>query len=53
MVPLEQVMYGTDFPFRDGAEVNAGIAAWGFDAGDLRSIERETAIKLLPRLKTS
>jgi predicted TIM-barrel fold metal-dependent hydrolase len=53
MVAPSQVMYGTDYPFRDGAEVNAGIAAWGFDAADLRSIERETAIKLLPRLKTS
>ncbi len=53
MVAPSQVMYGTDYQFRDGAEVNASIAAWGFDAADLRSIERETAIKLLPRLKTS
>jgi 6-methylsalicylate decarboxylase len=53
MVELSQLMYGTDYPFRDGAEVNAGLAAWGFDAAELRSIERETALKLLPRLKTS
>ncbi len=53
MVSTSQVLYGTDYPFRDGAEVNAGIAAWGFDAADLRAIERETALKLLPRLKTS
>ena len=32
MVPVSQVLYGTDYPFRDGAEVNAGIAAWGFSA---------------------
>ena len=51
MVPISQVMYGTDFPFRDGAEVNQGIAAWGFGADDLRAIERENAFKLLPRLK--
>jgi 6-methylsalicylate decarboxylase len=50
-VPISQVMYGTDFPFRDGAEVNQGIAAWGFGADDLRAIERENAFKLLPRLK--
>jgi predicted TIM-barrel fold metal-dependent hydrolase len=53
MVSTSQVLYGTDYPFRDGAEVNAGIAEWGFDAGDLRAIERDTALKLLPRLKTS
>jgi predicted TIM-barrel fold metal-dependent hydrolase len=51
MVPVSQVMYGTDFPFRDGAEVNAGIAAWGFSPGDLRAIERDNALKLLPRVK--
>ena len=51
MVPVAQLLYGTDYPFRDGAEVNAGIAAWGFNPQELRSIERETAIKLLPRLE--
>jgi predicted TIM-barrel fold metal-dependent hydrolase len=51
MVPISQVLYGTDFPFRDGAEVNAGIAAYGFAAGDVRAIEREVAWRLIPRLK--
>jgi len=53
MVPLSQVLYGTDYPFRGGAEVNAGIADWGFNAADLRSIERDTAMTLIPRLKSS
>src|SRR5262245_42697736 len=53
MVSVSQVMYGTDFPFRDGAEVNQGIAAWGFADADLTAIERETALKLLPRVKAS
>ena len=51
MVPLEQVLYGTDYPFRPGAEVNAGIAAYGFSAAELQSIKRDAALKLLPRLK--
>jgi len=51
MVPLEQVLYGTDYPFRPGAEVNAGIAAYGFSTADIESIERGAALKLLPRLK--
>ena len=53
MVPMSQVLYGTDYPFRDGAEVNAGIAAYGFNPDDIRSIEREVAFKLIPRLKQS
>ena len=52
MVPLEQVLYGTDFPFRPGAEVNAGIAEYGFAAAELQSIERGAALKLLPRLRS-
>ena len=37
------MLYGTDFPYRDGAEVNEGIANWKFNAADLRAIENETA----------
>jgi predicted TIM-barrel fold metal-dependent hydrolase len=51
MVALEQVLYGTDYPFRPGAEVNAGVAAYGFSAAERQSIERGAALKLLPRLK--
>jgi predicted TIM-barrel fold metal-dependent hydrolase len=51
MVAISQVMYGTDFPFRDGAEVNAGIAEYGFTAADIAAIERGNALGLLPRLR--
>jgi 6-methylsalicylate decarboxylase len=51
MVSLSQVLYGTDYPFRDGAEINAGIAAYGFSSDDIRSIEREVAFRLIPRLR--
>ncbi len=51
LVAVSQMLYGTDFPFRGGAEVNQGIAAYGFNADDIRSIEREVALKLIPRLK--
>jgi predicted TIM-barrel fold metal-dependent hydrolase len=53
MVPISQVMYGTDYPYRDGAEVNAGIADYGFSAADVRAIERDNAQRLLPRIKTT
>jgi 6-methylsalicylate decarboxylase len=51
MVDVSQILYGTDYPFRGGAEINDGIKEWGFSPAELAAIERETAIKLLPRLK--
>jgi 6-methylsalicylate decarboxylase len=51
MVSIDQVMYGTDFPFRDGAEINAGIAEYSFSGGDIASIERANALRLLPQIK--
>jgi predicted TIM-barrel fold metal-dependent hydrolase len=53
MVRVSQAVYGTDYPYRDGAEVNEGIANWKFGADDLRSIENGTARKLLPNLKSA
>ena len=52
IAPMSQVLYGTDYPFRDGGEVNSGLAAYGFSAAELRAIERDNALKLMPRLKT-
>jgi len=51
IVTPSQVLYGTDFPFRDGAEENGGLSAYRFEAKDLRAIERDNALKLLPTLK--
>ncbi len=53
MVPIAQLLYGSDFPLRRAIEVNEGIAAYGFNADELRSIERETALRLIPRLKST
>lgn len=51
MVPVEQALYGTDYPFRPGAEAAEGIAAYGFNATELQLINRDNALKLLPRLR--
>lgn len=51
IAPVSQVLYGTDFPFRDGAEVNSGLAAYGFSAAELQAINRDNALRLMPRLK--
>ena len=49
MVPISQILWGTDFPFRLGWEYVKGLAEFGFSEGDLRRIERENALALLPR----
>jgi 6-methylsalicylate decarboxylase len=52
LVPVSQVLFGTDFP--SGGSIEAGVkglADCGFSAGDLLAIERENALRLLPRLK--
>jgi len=51
LVPPSQILYGTDYPFRTGAEVNGGLAAHRFPPKDLRAIERDNAIRLLPELQ--
>ena len=50
IAPVSQLLYGTDFPFRGGAEVNAGLAAFGFSETELVAIERGNALKMMPQL---
>jgi len=51
LVTPAQILYGTDYPYRTGAEVNAGLKAQGFAPKDLRAIERDNALRLLPSLR--
>jgi len=51
IIPASQVLYGTDFPFRPGAEENTGLARYGFSAADRMAIDRDNALRLMPRLK--
>ncbi|MDB5810737.1 MAG: TIM-barrel fold metal-dependent hydrolase [Betaproteobacteria bacterium] len=52
ITPLSQVLFGTDYPFRPGAEEVEGISGYGFSAAELEAIERGNALRLLPRWKT-
>jgi predicted TIM-barrel fold metal-dependent hydrolase len=51
IVTPSQVLFGTDFPFRDGAEEIGGLAAFQFRPEELRAIERDNALKLIPTLR--
>lgn len=51
VIPISQILYGTDFPFRDGAEVNAGLRDYRFSSSERMAIDRDNALRLMPRLK--
>jgi predicted TIM-barrel fold metal-dependent hydrolase len=52
VVPMSQIVFGTDFPFRNSAEHVKGLQDCGvFSASDLRLISRDNAAPLLPRFK--
>lgn len=50
LVPMSQVVFGTDYPFRIAEDHVKGLAAYGFSATDLRAIHRDNALRLLPQV---
>jgi predicted TIM-barrel fold metal-dependent hydrolase len=52
MVPMSQILFGTDFPFVNSAEQLRLLKECGvFNAKELQAIYYENAGKLLPRAK--
>lgn len=50
IVPVSQIIFGTDFPWGDPSRIAVGLAGCGFTAEELRAIDRENAVRLLPQL---
>lgn len=50
LVNVSQILLGSDFPYVTGPETVQKLSSYGFSRADLRAIERENALKLLPRL---
>ena len=50
IVPVSQLMFGSDYPYREGVEAVEGLDAYSFSDAERAMINRETAVKLLPRL---
>ena len=48
LVPVSQILFGTDYPYRTGAEHVTGLTA-RFGAKDLAAIDRGNALRILPR----
>jgi 6-methylsalicylate decarboxylase len=52
MVPISQILWGTDFPFRFGVEYVKALGEF-FSESDLRKIDRDNVLALLPRWRAS
>jgi predicted TIM-barrel fold metal-dependent hydrolase len=54
VVPISQIVFGTDFPFRNAAEHVKGLKECGvFSPADLQAIDRRNVLTLLPRIGLS
>ena len=52
VVPTSQIVFGTDFPYRTGFDHVKVLRDCGvFNEAELRMIERDTPLSLLPRLR--
>jgi predicted TIM-barrel fold metal-dependent hydrolase len=51
LIPMSQLLWGTDFPYRHGEEYVRLLGEFGFNDEDLRRIDRDNALALLPRLR--
>ena len=52
LVPISQIVYGTDFPYRTAADHTKGVTEV-FSGDDLKKIDRENALRILPRLRSA
>jgi len=50
IVPVSQFVFGTDFPFGQSAAIAQGLRNCGFTEAELRAIDRDNALRLLPGL---
>ena len=52
LIPTSQIMFGSDFPYRKGAEVRDGLGARSFTPEERMAIDRGNALRIMPKLKT-
>ncbi|MBI2713384.1 MAG: amidohydrolase [Rhizobiales bacterium] len=52
LMPISRIVYGTDFPYSSSVDYTKGLPTF-FQGDDLKAIERENALRLVPRLKSA
>jgi predicted TIM-barrel fold metal-dependent hydrolase len=53
LVKTSQIVFGSDYPYRNGIDHVNGLAEYGFSAAEQRAIGRDNALRLLPRWRTA
>jgi 6-methylsalicylate decarboxylase len=53
LVDVSQILLGSDYPYRTGFDNVTGLIDYGFSASDLRAIERDNALRLLPQFNST
>lgn len=51
MIPISQIMFGSDYPYRPAMECVEGLEAYRFKRTDLQAIEYGNAHRIMPKLK--
>jgi 6-methylsalicylate decarboxylase len=51
IAPITNVLFGSDYPFRPVSDVVEGVTKYTFTAAQRRAIERENALRMMPRWK--
>jgi predicted TIM-barrel fold metal-dependent hydrolase len=49
LVPVRQIMFGTDYPYRSAADIRRGLRKSGVGADALPAIHRSNALRLFPK----
>jgi len=52
LVDVSQIVYGSDYPYRTGADTVKGLTDYGFSESEMNAIGRGNAVRLMPRLRT-
>lgn len=52
LIPVSQIMFGTDFPYRLADEVVGGLGARTFSSTERMAIDRGNALRIMPNLRT-
>ena len=52
LLPVSQLLYGSDEPNYSSAETVSSLQKLGFSAAEQQAVQRDNALRLLPRLRT-
>ena len=52
MVGTSQIVFGTDHPFGSSSNIASAMRNVGFNADELRGVDRENGFRILPKYKS-